>query len=143
MCIDEHAFLRDIERLIRRQIPREVVPGFEPDPHAVPQKVFASRGGRGQQQPGSRSAPSPRHGHGHGTSDARRAPHDARRPASPSARPASGASRGVPTGQPARGHGAHAPHAPRTARPQGAGRPAGPRHGNGVAQGSRARFDDR
>ena len=29
-CVDEEVFLRDIERLIKRSIPREVVPGFEP-----------------------------------------------------------------------------------------------------------------
>ena len=30
VCVDEDIFLRDIERLIKRSIPREVVPGFEP-----------------------------------------------------------------------------------------------------------------
>jgi ATP-dependent RNA helicase RhlE len=30
MCVDEEIFLRDIERLIKRSIPRENVPGFEP-----------------------------------------------------------------------------------------------------------------
>ena len=44
VCVDEHAFLRDIERLIKRSIPREVIPGFEPDPNAVAQTVFAQRG---------------------------------------------------------------------------------------------------
>src|SRR3989449_696185 len=44
VCVDEHAFLRDIERLIKRSIPRHVVPGFEPDPHAVAQPVFTQRG---------------------------------------------------------------------------------------------------
>ena len=29
-CVDEDIFLRDIEKLIKRSIPREVVPGFEP-----------------------------------------------------------------------------------------------------------------
>jgi ATP-dependent RNA helicase RhlE len=29
-CVDEDIFLRDIERLIKRSIPREPVPGFEP-----------------------------------------------------------------------------------------------------------------
>ena len=29
-CVDEDIFLRDIERLIKRTIPREMVPGFEP-----------------------------------------------------------------------------------------------------------------
>ncbi len=46
VCIDEHAFLRDIERLIKRTLPREVVAGFEPDPRAKPEPVFASRGQR-------------------------------------------------------------------------------------------------
>ncbi|MBP6251410.1 MAG: DEAD/DEAH box helicase [Rubrivivax sp.] len=29
-CMDEDIFLRDIEKLIKRSIPREIVPGFEP-----------------------------------------------------------------------------------------------------------------
>jgi len=29
-CLDEEVFLKDIERLIKRSIPREAVPGFEP-----------------------------------------------------------------------------------------------------------------
>ena len=29
-CMDEEIFLRDIEKLIKRSIPREIVPGFEP-----------------------------------------------------------------------------------------------------------------
>ena len=29
-CLDEEVFLNDIERLIKRSIPRETVPGFEP-----------------------------------------------------------------------------------------------------------------
>src|SRR5690606_10621936 len=32
VCIDEHGLLRDIERLIKRELPRTVLPGFEPDP---------------------------------------------------------------------------------------------------------------
>ena len=51
MCVDEHVFLRDIERLIKREIRREVIPGFEPDPNEVSQKIFAQRGrGQGQRQ---------------------------------------------------------------------------------------------
>jgi len=30
VCVDEELFLRDIEKLIKRSIPREAVPGFEP-----------------------------------------------------------------------------------------------------------------
>ena len=46
VCVDEHAFLRDIERLIKRSIPQQVIEGFEPDPNAVAQPVFAQRGRR-------------------------------------------------------------------------------------------------
>jgi ATP-dependent RNA helicase RhlE len=90
MCVDEHAFLRDIERLIKRTIRREVVPGFEPDPNEVPQKIFAQRGrgqGQGQRQGagrgnggdhsqngrgrnGSTKRPSPKHGQRRGNAHA-------------------------------------------------------------------------
>jgi ATP-dependent RNA helicase RhlE len=30
VCLDEEVFVKDIERLIKRSIPREAVPGFEP-----------------------------------------------------------------------------------------------------------------
>ena len=32
VCVDEHQLLKDIERLIKRPIPQEVIVGFEPDP---------------------------------------------------------------------------------------------------------------
>ncbi|MFT8212334.1 MAG: ATP-dependent RNA helicase RhlE [Symbiopectobacterium sp.] len=32
VCVDEHKLLRDIERLLKREIPCIAVPGFEPDP---------------------------------------------------------------------------------------------------------------
>jgi ATP-dependent RNA helicase RhlE len=46
VCIDEEGFLRDIERFIKRPIPREVIAGFEPDPNAVAEPILQ----RGQQQ---------------------------------------------------------------------------------------------
>ena len=39
VCVDEHKFLADIEHLIKRKLPRESVPGFEPDPNARPQPI--------------------------------------------------------------------------------------------------------
>ena len=30
VCVDENGFLRDIERLIKREIPKEIIPGFAP-----------------------------------------------------------------------------------------------------------------
>ena len=79
VCVDEHAFLRDIERLIKRPIPREVVDGFEPDPKAKPQPILqrqgrgrppehARGGARGSQGHGRANAASPsggRHRNGH------------------------------------------------------------------------------
>jgi ATP-dependent RNA helicase RhlE len=43
VCVDEDGFLRDIERLIKRTITREVVRGFEPDPRAVAQPIQIGR----------------------------------------------------------------------------------------------------
>jgi ATP-dependent RNA helicase RhlE len=40
VCVDEHAFLRDIEKLIKRSITKEVIPGFEPDPNAVAEPIL-------------------------------------------------------------------------------------------------------
>ena len=39
VCVDEHEMLKGIEKLIKRELPREVVPGFEPDPNAKPQPI--------------------------------------------------------------------------------------------------------
>ena len=56
VCVDEHVMLRDIERLIKRELPKEVVPGFEPDPNARPQPVqLRSGGGGGRGQGNGRS----------------------------------------------------------------------------------------
>ena len=43
VCVDEEAFLSDIEKLIRRPIAREVVPGFEPDPNAKAEPIVLGR----------------------------------------------------------------------------------------------------
>jgi ATP-dependent RNA helicase RhlE len=55
VCVDEHDMLKGIEKLIKRNLPQEVIPGFEPDPHARPQPIQlrsgdAPRGGRSGQQ---------------------------------------------------------------------------------------------
>jgi ATP-dependent RNA helicase RhlE len=39
VCVDEHKFLRDIERLIKRDIDREMIPGYEPDPSIQPEPI--------------------------------------------------------------------------------------------------------
>jgi ATP-dependent RNA helicase RhlE len=43
VCVDENNFLRDIERLIKRTIAREVVPGFEPNPNEKPEPIVLGR----------------------------------------------------------------------------------------------------
>ncbi|HEY4317530.1 MAG TPA: DEAD/DEAH box helicase [Herbaspirillum sp.] len=47
VCVDEKDMLKDIEKLIKRELPREVVAGFEPDPHARPQPIQLRSGGGG------------------------------------------------------------------------------------------------
>lgn len=52
VCIDEHKLLKDIERLIKREIPVVQVPGFEPDPRIKAEPIQNGQnrnsGGRGQ-----------------------------------------------------------------------------------------------
>ena len=43
VCVDEDIFLRDIEKLTKRSIPREVVPGFEPDPNERAEPIVLGR----------------------------------------------------------------------------------------------------
>ena len=93
VCVDEHKLLRDIERLLKREIPRMAVPGYEPDPSIKAEPI---QNGRGQQQPRGRGR-----GQGGAPSSARpqgdkRAPQPRRqnqseqgaKPARPSRRPA-------------------------------------------------------
>ena len=43
VCIDERDFLRDIERLIKREIPKVVIDGFAPDASIAAEPVFKQR----------------------------------------------------------------------------------------------------
>jgi ATP-dependent RNA helicase RhlE len=43
VCVDEEGFLADIEKLIKRPLPRAVVPGFEPDPNAKAEPIQLGR----------------------------------------------------------------------------------------------------
>ena len=47
VCVDEHDMLKGIEKLIKRQLPREVIEGFEPDPNARPQPIQLRSGNDG------------------------------------------------------------------------------------------------
>ena len=108
VCVDEEGFLRDIERLIKRSIPREIVPGFEPDPTERAEPIVlgrmvigegAGRGGFGRGGGHRNGNTGGGHG-GRGRSDATHPapPHGQRPPSGPR----SGASRGgrPPAGRP-------------------------------------------
>ncbi len=71
VCIDEEGFLADIEKLIKRAIPREIVPGFVPDPNAKAEPIQlggrrmlngAPGGGGGRSGGGGGRSSSPRAG---------------------------------------------------------------------------------
>ncbi|MQA38726.1 DEAD/DEAH box helicase, partial [Rugamonas aquatica] len=55
VCVDEHEMLKDIEKLIKQTLPREVIPGFEPDLNARPQPVQLRSGGPGHRNGGGRN----------------------------------------------------------------------------------------
>ncbi|HED34723.1 MAG TPA: ATP-dependent RNA helicase RhlE [Gammaproteobacteria bacterium] len=48
VCVDELKLLKDIERLIKRDIPKVVFEGFEPDPSIKAEPIQNGRGGRQQ-----------------------------------------------------------------------------------------------
>jgi ATP-dependent RNA helicase RhlE len=52
VCVDEMKLLHDIERVLGRGIPRETIPGFEPDPRIRPEPIL--RGGLGGSRPPAR-----------------------------------------------------------------------------------------
>ncbi|NEX59905.1 DEAD/DEAH box helicase [Noviherbaspirillum galbum] len=57
VCVDEHDMLKGIEKLIKQSLPREVVPGFEPDPNAKPQPIqLRSNDGPRHRQPSRKPA---------------------------------------------------------------------------------------
>ena len=101
VCVDEHKLLGDIERLLKRDLSRIVVPGYEPDPSIRAQPIqngrngggrSGSRNGDGQQRgkrPGgggasarSRSGAPARYGQSKGAAGAGRSGKPRRRPAS-------------------------------------------------------------
>jgi len=51
VCVDEHKLLRDIERLLKRRIPSEVLDGYAPDPDIKAEPIQKARKGAGSSQP--------------------------------------------------------------------------------------------
>ncbi|WP_148716281.1 DEAD/DEAH box helicase [Chitinolyticbacter meiyuanensis] len=54
VCVDEFKLLTDIERLIKRELPRVTVEGFEPDLTVKPEPIQNGRSGGGAQRQGGR-----------------------------------------------------------------------------------------
>ena len=60
VCVDEHDMLKGIEKLIKRALPQEVIPGFEPDPNARAQPIqlrSGNGGGGGRRNPPKAATP--------------------------------------------------------------------------------------
>jgi ATP-dependent RNA helicase RhlE len=51
VCVDEHKLLRDIERLLKREISKVVLEGYEPDPSIRAEPIQMGRNGKGRSQP--------------------------------------------------------------------------------------------
>ena len=110
VCLDEEVFVKDIERLIKRSIPRETVPGFEPPMGEKAEPIVLGRmtigvGGTQRHGGGGRSggggggggrAGSGRPGGGGGGGGGR---------SSPGPRPGGGGGGGRPGGRPAASRG--------------------------------------
>ena len=70
VCVDELKLLRDIERLIKREIPKVTMPGYEPDPTIQAEPIGSKRqGGNSRHDRGRRA-----HGNSANTSHAQRKP---------------------------------------------------------------------
>jgi ATP-dependent RNA helicase RhlE len=116
VCVDEHRLLKDIERLLNRGLPRQMIPGYEPDPSIKAEPIPNGRGSQGnprvqrERQGGSPARSGP------GRGDAGRGRHGAPERAQAAVRSRSGQSSGI--GEPARGS---------SGRPSTQGEPRNPR----------------
>ncbi|NYG33919.1 DEAD/DEAH box helicase [Sphaerotilus montanus] len=110
VCLDEEAFLADIEKLIKRSIPRESVAGFEADPGERAEPIQIGRRTLGGAGGGG--------GNGRGAGGGGGRGGEQRRPAAPGGQP-----RGNAPARP--GSAPQRPAAPRGGRPQGAGSGSG------------------
>jgi ATP-dependent RNA helicase RhlE len=65
VCVDEHRLLRDIERLLKREIVKAIVPGYEPDPSIRPEPISNGRNKPRTSGPGTRRTGRPDEGTRH------------------------------------------------------------------------------
>jgi ATP-dependent RNA helicase RhlE len=104
VCVDERAFLREIERLLKREIPKETIPGFEADPTIKAAALGLGR--HGTRPPGRRQGGESRHKQ-HPSAHAASARADGQRTQFP---PRSGGGRAH--AYPPAPHGGHSPRMP-------------------------------
>jgi ATP-dependent RNA helicase RhlE len=120
VCVDEHQMLKDIEKLIKQTLPRDVIPGFEPDLNAKAQPIQLRSGDRGHANRGGRPG-----------GGGQRQPAQQPRAAGQRPQGGSGGNGGAPRSANGGGNGA-----PRSAN--GGGNGGGSRGGNGGNGGSRS-----
>ncbi|RTR06359.1 DEAD/DEAH box helicase [Halomonas nitroreducens] len=73
VCVDEHGLLKNIERLIKRDLEKHIEPGFEPDPNAKPEPIENGRGGGGRGRNGGGRGGKPQQAQGgRGSGDGQR-----------------------------------------------------------------------
>jgi ATP-dependent RNA helicase RhlE len=132
VCLDEEIFLRDIEKLIKRSIPREAVPGFEPpaDERAEPIVLGRMTIGIGGTRRGGGGG-----GGGGGGRGGR--PGGGAQPRSTSAPQAPRAGAAPHGGRPAGGGGGRGTAGGGNRGPGGGGRPGGPSRPGGSSGGPR------
>ena len=130
VCVDEEGFLHDIEKLIKRQIPRETVPGFEPDPNAKPEPIKLGRMTLhgGLKRDGARTVHEPRDRGGR-----------AGRSAAAPSRREGGAARAEPPRPSVRSDGHGRPQGPRSHEPASPGAGTRAVHAHGAARSSAPR----
>ncbi|MCF7993684.1 MAG: DEAD/DEAH box helicase [Chromatiaceae bacterium] len=55
VCVDEHRLLRDIERLLKREVPKVIQPGYDPDPSIPAEPIKNGRSGPRPARAGGRN----------------------------------------------------------------------------------------
>ena len=68
VCVDERDYLRDIERVLHREIPKVIIPGFEPNPDIKAEPITRGRSG-GQRSGGGGRPQAARNGAERGRGD--------------------------------------------------------------------------
>jgi ATP-dependent RNA helicase RhlE len=117
VCVDEHEYLRDIQRLLKRDIPKAVIEGYEPNPSIRAEPISHGRGQRGGRPQAARQGgeqrrhPQPQR-HTQGRADGQRPrPHARGERTHSDAQPRSGGQRSHSTPHArSSGHGQQAPH---------------------------------